>query len=115
LPSIKEIVYALLNELKAIFKEYLRETENALKKRLQKLLITGIIVSILLALVIALIGSAALFLLIGSLKYISTFMPAWQAWIIMGLTSGVIGGLLFLVLFIIIRKQLRSHQLTSTT
>jgi len=115
LSSLKEIIYALLNELKAIFREYLRETETALKKRLQELLITGIIVSILLALVISLIGSAALFLLIGSLKYISTFMPAWEAWIIMGLTSGIIGGLLFLVLFIIIKKQLKSHQLSSTT
>jgi amino acid transporter len=111
LPSIKEIVYALLNELKLILKEYLHETETALKKRLQKLLIAGITASILLALVIASIGSAALFLLIGSLKYLSTFMPAWQAWTIMGLTSAAIAGLLFLVLFIIIRKQLRSHQL----
>jgi di/tricarboxylate transporter len=115
LSSLKEVIYILLNELKAILREYLRETETALKKRLQKLLITGINVSILLALVILLIGSAALFLLIGSLKYLSTFMPAWQAWTIMGLTSGVVGGLLFLVLFIIIRKQLRSHQLSSTT
>jgi glycopeptide antibiotics resistance protein len=38
-------------------------------------------------------------------------MPAWKAWDIMDLTSGVIGGLLFLVLFIIIRKQLRTKQI----
>jgi hypothetical protein len=35
-------------------------------------------------------------------------MPAWKAWYIIGLTSGVVGSLLFLVLFIFIRKQLRS-------
>jgi len=93
---------------KAILREEVRETENALKKRLQRLLITGIIVSVLLSLVISLIGAASLFILIGSLKYLSTFMPEWKAWDIIGLTSGVIGGLLFLVLFIIIRKQLRS-------
>jgi di/tricarboxylate transporter len=93
---------------KAILGEYVHETETALKKRLQRLLITGIIVSVLLSLVISLIGAASLFILIGSLKYLSTFMPEWKAWDIIGLTSGVIGGLLFLVLFIIIRKQLRS-------
>jgi hypothetical protein len=59
-------------------------------------------------LVIALIGSASIFVLIGSLKYLSTFMPAWKAWYIVGLISGVMGVLLLLVLYIIIRKQLRS-------
>jgi len=108
LPSIKEIIYALLNEIKVILKEYVHETEIALKKRLQKLLITGIIVSVLVALVILSVGSAVVFLLIGSLKYLSTLMPVWQAWTIMGLTSAALAGLLFLVLFIIIKKQLRS-------
>ena len=108
MPSVKEIIYALLNEIKSILKEYVHETETALKKRLQKLLITSIIVSVLVALVILLVGSAALFLLIGSLKYLSTSMPAWQAWTIMGFTSFAIAGLLFLVLFIIIKRQLRS-------
>jgi len=108
LPTVREIIYALLNELKAILKEYVHETETALKKRLQKLLITSIIVGVLLALAISLVGSAALFLLIGSLKYLSTSMPAWQAWTIMGFTSAAFAGLLFLALFIIIKKQLRS-------
>jgi di/tricarboxylate transporter len=110
LPTIKEIIDALLKEIKDIIREYVHETETALKKRLQRLLISGIIVCVLLALAISLIGSAALFLLIGSLKYLSTFMPAWMAWDIMGLTSGAIGALLLLVLFIIIRKQLRTKQ-----
>ena len=107
---VREIIDALLNEIKAVLREYVHETEAALKKRLKRLLITGIIGSVLLALVISLLGSAALFLLIGQLKYLSTFMPAWEAWDIMGLTSGVIGALLLLVLFIIIRKQLRTKQ-----
>jgi len=98
----------LLNEVKSILREYLRETEDALKKRLQRLLISGIIVSVLVSLVILLAGSAALFLLIGSLKYLSTFMPVWMAWTIMGLTSAVIAALLFAVLFIFIKKQLKS-------
>ena len=108
MPSIKEIIYALLNEIKAVLREYVHETEIALKKRLQKLLVTGIIVSVLVALVILSVGSAVVFLLIGSLKYLSTLMPVWQAWTIMGLTSAALAGLLFLVLFIIIKKQLRS-------
>jgi hypothetical protein len=48
------------------------------------------------------------------LKYLSTFMPAWMAWDIMGLTSGIIGALLLLVLFIIIRNQLRSPKSSAT-
>jgi len=108
LSSLKEIIYLLLNEVKSILREYLRETEDALKKRLQRLLISGIIVSVLVSLVILLAGSAALFLLIGSLKYLSTFMPVWMAWTIMGLTSAVISALLFVVLFIFIKKQLKS-------
>jgi di/tricarboxylate transporter len=108
LSFVRKIADALRNVTKAILGEYVRETENAVKKRLQRLLITGIIVSVLLSLVICLIGAASIFILVGSLKYLSTFMPEWKAWGIIGLTSGVIGGLLFLVLFIIIRKQLRS-------
>jgi di/tricarboxylate transporter len=82
--------------------------ETALKKRLQRLLISGIVVSVLLVLVISLFGSALLFLLIGSLKHLCTLMPEWKAWGIMGLTSAVVGGLLFLVLFFFIRKLLRT-------
>ena len=110
MPFLREIIDALLKEIKAALRDYVHETEAALKRRLQRILFTGIVVSVLLALVVSLIGSAALFLLIGQLKYLSTFMPAWQAWDVMGLTSGVIGALLLLVLFIFIRKQLRTKQ-----
>jgi flagellar biogenesis protein FliO len=41
-------------------------------------------------------------------------MPAWMAWDIMGIASGMIGALLLLVLFIIIRKQLRSPKPSAT-
>jgi di/tricarboxylate transporter len=110
LSFVKEIIGALLKEIKAILREYVHETEAALKKRLQRLLIIGIVTSVMLALAISLIGSAALFLLIGQLKYLSTMMPAWEAWDIMGLTSLVIGAMLLVVLFIIIKKQLRTKQ-----
>jgi len=86
----------------------MQDTKTALKKRLKKLLIISIIGTVLLALVISLMGSASLFILIGSLKYLTTFIPAWEAWYINGVTSGVIGGCYLLVLFIIIRKQLKS-------
>ena len=114
MPTIKEIIVLLFNEVKAILKEYLNETETALKKRLKKLLIISIIVSVLLALVISFIGSASLFSLIGSLEYLMTFMPAWKAWYITGISSGVIGALILLGLFLFIRKQLRSSQLPAT-
>jgi len=115
LVSLKEIIYSLLNEIKSILREYLRETEAALKKRLQRLLISGIVVSVLVALVILLIGSAALFLLIGSLKFLSTFMPVWRAWTIMGLTSAVIAALLFVMLFFFIKRKLKSPATKQTS
>jgi hypothetical protein len=111
--SLREILISILNEIKTILKEYMNEAETAVKKRLKKLIVMGIASSILLALGISLIGSASLFILIGSLKYLSTFMPAWEAWYIIGITSGVAGGLLFLALFIIIKKQLKSPETTA--
>jgi hypothetical protein len=108
LSIVRKITDMILGEIRAILGEYAQEMEDALKRRLKKLLIMGIVISILSALVISLLGSASLFLLIGSLEYLSTFMPMWKAWDIMGLTSGVIGGLLFLVLFLIIRRELKS-------
>ena len=115
MPTIKEIIKALFNEIKDILKENLNETETALKKRLKKILITSIIVSVLTALVISFIGSASLFILIGSLKYLMTFMPAWTAWYITGISSGVIGALILLGLLLIIRKQLRSSPVPATS
>ena len=115
MPTIKEIIEALFNEIKAILKEYLNETETALKKRLKKLLISSIIVSVLTTLVISFIGSASLFILIGSLEYLMTLMPAWKAWYITGISSGVIGALLLFGLLLFIRKQLRSSQLPATS
>ena len=108
--SLKEIIEALFNEIKTILREYVHETEAALKKRVKKLLITSIIISILLALTISFLGSAAIFTLIGSLKYLSMFMPAWKAWYITGISSSIIGTLILLGLYLIIRKQLSSSQ-----
>jgi di/tricarboxylate transporter len=108
LSFVQRIAEEVLKEIKAILREYLYETEAALKKRLRKILITGIIIGVLMTLVISLLGSAVIFILIGWLKYLETSMPAWEAWGIVGLTSGVVGGLLFLVLITFIRRQLRS-------
>ena len=108
--SLREIIAALLNEIKDAVKQYLEETEGALKKRLHKLLLTGIIGTILLALIITFVAAASLFLLIGSLTYLKMYVPAWQAWDIMGLIGGIVGGALFLVLFLILRKQMSSEK-----
>jgi hypothetical protein len=105
---MKEMIYSFLNEVKAVLKEYLRETEAAFKKRLQRLLVAGLIVYVLAALAVLLIGTAALFIVIGSLKYLSMFMPVWEAWMIMGLISATIAAMLFVVLFMFINKQLKS-------
>jgi len=112
--SLREIIGAILSEMKALLKEYMNEAEAAFKKRLKRLLIISIISSVLMALGISMIGSASLFILIGSFKYLSTSMPAWAALYIMGITSGVTAGILFFALFIIIRNQLRSPEKPDT-
>jgi len=113
LTTLKEIIHAFLDEIKAILREYMHETEANLKMRLKKLLFTSIVISILLSLVISFLGSASLFILIGSLKYLMTLMPAWQAWYITGITSAVIGVLILLALYIILRNQLKAPQPSS--
>ncbi len=115
MPTIKEIIEAILNEIKGILKESLNEAGTALKKRLKKLLIISIIVSVLLALIVSFVGSASLFILLGSLKYLVTLMPAWKAWYITGISSGVIGAVILLGLFLFIKKQLSSSQLPATS
>jgi uncharacterized BrkB/YihY/UPF0761 family membrane protein len=108
--SLREIIGAILSEIKAILKAYMNEAEAAFKKRIKRLLIISIVGSVLMALGISFIGSASLFILIGSFKYLSTSMPAWEALYIMGITSGIVAGVLFFGLFIIIRNQLRSPE-----
>jgi hypothetical protein len=107
--ALKEIIFLLLNEAKSILKEYMRDTEAAVKKRIKRMLIYGIIISVLVALVTSFLGSASLFILIGSLRYLELTMPAWAAWYTVGITSAIIGVLLILVIFLIIRKQLKSN------
>jgi hypothetical protein len=108
--SLREIIVAILSEIKAMLKAYMNEAEATVKKRLKRLLIISIIGSVLMALGISLLGSASLFILIGSFKYLSTSMPAWEALYIMGITSGITAGVLFFGLFIIIRIQLKTPE-----
>lgn len=111
---LKDIIKQLLNEAKAALKEYFQETETALKQRLKKLLIFSIASTILLSLAISLIGSASLFFLIGSLRYLETFLPAWQAWYIIGASSAAVAAALLVTLYLIIRKQLQSPKTVET-
>jgi hypothetical protein len=112
--SLRELIGVFLNEIKALLKEYMNEAETAFKKRLKKLIIIGIVSSVLMALGISFLGSASLFILIGSFKYLSTSMPAWEALYIMGITSGIVAGGLFFALFIILRNQLKSPEKSDT-
>ena len=105
--SLREIIGAILSEIKSLLKEYMNEAEEAFKKRLKRLLIISIIGSVLMALGISFLGSASLFVLIGSFKYLSNSMPAWEALYIMGITSGITAGIFFFALFIIIRKTIK--------
>jgi O-antigen ligase len=106
--SLREIIVAILNEIKAAIKEYANQAEVAFKKRIKKLLLISIFGTVVMSLGISLAGSATLFILIGSLRYLETSMPAWQAWLLMGTTSAIAAAALFVVLFLTIRKQLSS-------
>ncbi|MCW4004088.1 MAG: hypothetical protein NWE95_09290 [Candidatus Bathyarchaeota archaeon] len=108
--SLKELIISFLNELKAVLKEYLTKQQEALKPRLKKILIITIIGAVLLALGISMAGSAALFILIGSLRYLQTFLPSWAAWLIMGATAAIIAAALFLTLYLMIKKQLATDK-----
>ncbi len=108
--SVKELVTSFLNELKAALKEYLSKQEAAMKQRLKRILIISIVGAVILALAISMAGSAALFILIGSLRYLQTFIPAWQAWLIIGATAAATAAALFATLYLIIRKQLPSPE-----
>jgi hypothetical protein len=59
LPLLREIIDSLLKELKVVFKEYMHNVEASFKKRLQRLLISGIIMAILVVIVVSLIGSVS--------------------------------------------------------
>jgi hypothetical protein len=106
--SLSEIIAAIIKEIKAALKEYANQAEVSFKKRIKKLLIISIVGTVLMSLGISLAGSAALFLLIGSLRYLETTLPAWEAWLIMGTISAIAAAALFVALFLLIRKQLSS-------
>jgi phosphotransferase system glucose/maltose/N-acetylglucosamine-specific IIC component len=115
MPTIGEIIKTILNEAKTAVKEYLSETETAVKQKIKKLLIISIVSAVLLSVGISLIGAASLFLLIGSLKYLSLFMPQWEAWFIIGITAIVAAVAIFVSLFFIIKKQLSTPKKASQT
>jgi uncharacterized protein involved in cysteine biosynthesis len=104
----KKTVEDFLDEIKAAVKEYLQKLETSFKQRLKKLLIVTIITAVLLAAAMSFIGTASIFIIIGSLKYFIMFLPAWLAWILMGIISILIGVALLVIVFLIIRSQLKS-------
>ena len=107
---IKEIITGFLDELKKALKEYAQKQEAQVKARLKKILIISITSMVILAIAVSMAGTAALFFLIGSLRYLQTFLPAWMAWMIMGATSAIVAAVLFVTLFLIIRKQLAASK-----
>lgn len=104
---VRSIVDPILNEVKAILREYAKDTEVAVKKRLRRMIIYGVITGILSSLVISLVGSASLFFLIGNIEYLKTIMPVWDAWEVAGLESAIGAVAVFLILLLILRKELK--------
>ena len=111
--SLKEIIKSFLEDLKCVLKEYADKQETVLKARLKRILIISITGMLILALSISLAGAASLFILIGTLRYFETFLPAWQAWLVMAVIAGVIAAALFTTLYLLIRKQLKTPVATT--
>jgi integral membrane sensor domain MASE1 len=110
LPPLKDVLKQILNEAKIALEEYFQETEVALKQRLKKFLIFSIVSAILMSVGISLIGAASLFFLIGGLRYLQTFLPSWQAWLIIAATAAVAAAALLISLALIIWRKFRSAQ-----
>jgi len=110
LPPLKDVLKQLFNEVKTALEEYFQETEAVMKQRIKKLLIFSIATTILLSVAISMIGAASLFFLIGSLQYLQTFMPAWQAWLVIGGTAAVVAAALLISLALIIWRQFRASK-----
>jgi len=110
LPPLKDVLKQLFNEVKVALEEYFQETEAVMKQRIKKLLIFSIATTILLSVAISMIGAASLFFLVGSLRYLQTFMPAWQAWLVIAATSAVVAAVLLISLALIIWRQFRSSK-----
>src|SRR4030042_5633877 len=98
--ALKEIIKSFLEELKCVIKKYADKQEAALKARLKKILIISITGMVIMALAISWAGAASLFFLIGTLRFLETFLPAWQAWLVMAATAGVIAAALFTALYL---------------
>jgi uncharacterized MnhB-related membrane protein len=107
LSFVRNIVDSLLDEVKAILRGYAKDTEVAVKKRLRRMIIYGVITGILSSLVISLVGSASLFFLIGNIEYLRTIMPIWDAFDVAGFESAVGAVVVFVLLLLILRKELK--------
>jgi flagellar basal body-associated protein FliL len=102
---LKDLITQFFDEVKAAIKEYAQKQEAALKQRIKKLLVISIVSTVLLSIAITTSAAASLFFLIGFLRYLETFLPPWQAWMVIGVTSTVAAAALFGGLAIIIKKQ----------
>jgi hypothetical protein len=111
--QFKEVLILFLNELKEALEEFAQKQEAALKKRLKRILTLTVTGAIILAIGIAFGGAAAIFILIGALRYLETFMPSWEAWLIIGAIAAFTAAALFTSLYMIINKELAGSE-TST-
>lgn len=108
--QFKEVLILFLNELKEALEEFAQKQEAALKKRLKKILIVSVTGAVIMSIGISMAGAASLFILIASLRYLETFLPPWQAWLIMGITAAIAASALFASLYLLIRSQLSTSE-----
>ena len=110
--SLREIIAAILNEIKSILRQYVSEAETAFKKRLKRLLIISILGSVLMALGIH-SDQLLCSYLSGRSNTSALLCRRGEALYIMGITSRRHSGR-SLALYIIIRNQLRSPKKSLT-
>jgi hypothetical protein len=111
--QFKEVLILFLDEIKAALREFAQKQEAALKKRLRRILTITITGAVILAIGIAFGAAAAIFILIGSLRYLELFMPSWEAWLIIGAIAAFAAAALFISLYLMIKTELSGSENSS--
>jgi hypothetical protein len=104
---VQQIIDAITSEIRRAIRKQIHQGEVAFERYLRKMLVKVLKLLALSMMGVVLIASASVFLLMGTILYLERFMPNYLAWDVVGLISGLVGAILFLLLYI----QLRNFRL----
>jgi hypothetical protein len=100
---VQQIIDTLTYEIRRAIRKQIHQGEVAFERYLRKVLVKVLKLLALSMMGVVLIASASVFLLVGTILYLERFMPNYLAWSVVGLISGLVGAILFLLLYIQVR------------